>query len=99
MALAKNVKGRKAPHGQKMIELKIRLWTDDIAPKSADILPKHAWTAGVVGIERNTAHGITPKHPRAFNSLLEVGAAIERVLIDNGIELHLSRKMQKYVPE
>ena len=99
MALSKGVRGRKAAHGKKMIEIKIRLWTDDIAPTSGRILPKHAWTAGVVRIERNTAHGIVPKKPRPFNSLPEVGAAIERVLVDHGIELHLSRKMQKYVTE
>lgn len=99
MALSKGVKGREAAHGKKMIEIKVRLWTDDIAPTSGQILPKHAWTAGVVRMERNTAHGIAPNKPRRFNSLLDVGAAIERVLVDHGIKLHLSRKMQKYVAE
>src|SRR5690242_11074474 len=85
-----------ARHGEKMIEVKVRFWTDDIADKG-EILPKHGWTSGVVRIEGNTTHGIKPSKPRPFNSLLDLPLAIERVLLDYGIVLHPSRKMSKYV--
>jgi hypothetical protein len=86
---------REARHGQKMIEVKLRFWTDEIAPNGR-IRPRHAWTAGVVRIERNEAHEITPGDPVPFNSLLEVGARIEEVLIRHNIVLLPSRRMQKY---
>jgi hypothetical protein len=86
----------RAPQGEKMIEVKIRFWTNDIA-EAGEVIPKHAWSAGVVRMEANTAHGIKPKHPRPFHTLMDVTGVIERVLIDHGIVLHPSRKMRKYV--
>jgi hypothetical protein len=90
---------REAKHGEKMIEVKVRFWTDGITPGAGKVLPKNAWTSGVVRIDSNKSHGITPQSPVPFNSLLDVGAAIEKVLINHGITLHPSRKMRKYVPK
>jgi len=92
-----DLKAREAKHGQKMIEVKLRFWTDDIAKEHGKIIPKHSWSSGVVRIERNKAHGIVPGNPKPFNSLLDVGAMIEKVLIEHGVKLHLSRRMQKYM--
>ena len=89
----------KAKHGEKMIEVKIRFWTDDISKEAACVIPKHAWTSGVVRMERNDSHGITPSKPKIFNSLLDIGAVIEKVLIEHGIVLHPSEKMQKYITQ
>jgi hypothetical protein len=88
---------REAKHGEKMIEVKIRFWTDSLADDPGKVVPKHAWTSGVVRIESNKSHGIVPRNPRPFNSLLDVGAIVEKVLIDHGVVLHPSRQMQKYV--
>jgi len=86
-----------AKHGKKMIELRVRFWTDNIAPKGR-IQPKHAWAHGVVRIEPNEEHGIKPLSPVPFNSLMEVGTAMEKVLIKHGIVLHAEgKKMQKYL--
>ncbi len=87
---------RKAKHGEKMIEIKIRFWTDGIAENSDSVIPKHAWAGGVVRIERNNAHEITPKEPMPFNSLMELPSVIEKVLMAHGITLYASRKMKKY---
>lgn len=87
----------KAKYGEKMIEVKIRFWTNEIADKKGSIVPKHAWTSGVVRIERNESHGIEPGYPRPFNSLMEIPSLIEKVLIQHGIKLHCDRKMEKYV--
>jgi hypothetical protein len=87
---------REAAHGAKMIELKIRFWTNDIAGTPGNILPKHAWASGVVRLERNTAHGIVPGQPIPFHSLLDITAAVEKALIAHGIHLHRPRKMRHY---
>jgi hypothetical protein len=86
-----------AKQGERMIEVKLRFWTNDISPEKGKIIPKHAWAAGVVRMEGNKSHGIAPSSPRPFHSLLDVGAVIEKVLIEHDIVLHAGRKMKKYV--
>jgi hypothetical protein len=81
-----------------MIEIKVRLWTDGLADGRGKIRPKHAWTAGVVRIERNDAHGIVPLAPLPFNSLMDLTAKIERVILDHDITLHKSQRMKRYMP-
>jgi hypothetical protein len=89
---------REAAHGEKMIEVKIRFWTNDLADGKGKIRPKHAWGSGVVRIERNPSHGVTPQEPLIFNSLAEIPEKIEKVLIDHGITIHRSDRMKKYMP-
>ena len=87
-----------ARHGERMIEIKLRFWTNSIAKGEKKIIPKHALTSGVVRLERNESHGIKPGKPLPFHSLLSVGAVIEKALIEHGIQLHPSRRMRKYIP-
>jgi len=96
MPIKSKLEEKDAKHGQKMVEIKVRFWTDGIAAEKGKVIPKHAWSAGVVRIERNDAHEIAPAQPVPFNSLLELGTAIEKVLIEYGIVLHRSTKMKKY---
>lgn len=86
-----------ARHGQKMIEVKVRFWTNDLATTPGHVQPKHARTSGVVRIKRNELHGIVESKPIPFHSLLDIGAAIEKLLIRHGIKLHPSRAMRKYM--
>jgi hypothetical protein len=95
--MPENIEAREAQHGEKMIEIKLRFWTDNIAPERGKVIPKHAWTGGVVRMEANGSHGIRSAKPKVFNSLLEVGAVIEKVLIDHGVVLHPNERMKKYV--
>jgi len=88
---------QEAAHGERMIEVKLRFWTNGLAGKAGEIVPKHAWAAGVVRMEPNKSHGIVSMHPKPFHSLMDVGAVIENVLIEHGLMLHPSRKMQKYI--
>jgi hypothetical protein len=88
---------READQGERMIEVKIRFWTNDIAGEKGSVRPKHAWASGVVRVERNKTHGIVPGKPRPFHSLMDLSAVVERVLIDQGIVLHLNSRMKKYV--
>jgi|ERR1700677_5086855 hypothetical protein len=100
MAVNERLKSLEANQGEKMIEVKLRFWTNDISPdQGKGVIPKHAWAAGVVRVERNKSHDITPLNPRIFHSLLDIGAVVEKVLIEHGIVLHRSKKMRKYVAE
>ncbi len=87
----------KPKYGEKMIEVKIRFWTNEIADVEGYIIPKHAWVSGVVRMERNASHGIVPDWPRHFNSLMAIPAAIEKTLIQHDIVLHRDRNMDKYI--
>jgi hypothetical protein len=82
-----------------MIEIKVRFWTNDIAAEKGKVVPRHAWSSGVVRIERNRSHGIDPGAPKPFHSLLDVGHVIEKTLIEHGVVLHPSRTMRKYVKD
>jgi len=99
MAGERDIAALEAKHGEKMIEVKIRFWTNDIASELGKVVPKHAWSSGVVRMEANKSHSIVPTRPRPFHSLMDMGAVVERVLIENGIVLHHSRKMRKYIAE
>jgi hypothetical protein len=94
-----DVASLEAKHGEKMIEVKLRFWTNDISAESGKVMAKHAWTSGVVRVEKNSSHGIKPGKPRPFHSLLDVGAIIEKVLIEHEIVLHNSKTMKKYMAE
>ena len=89
-----------AVHGNKMISINVSFWTDGIAIEEDRIVPKHAWTGGVVKTVRNDSHGIkTSADPIPFNTLMELPSAIEKLLIREGIMLHLNSKMRKYISQ
>jgi hypothetical protein len=88
---------RDAAYGEKMIEIKVRFWTNNLATGRGKVRPKHGWTSGVVRIERNDSHDIVPKSPVPFNSMGEIAAKIEKVLIDHDITLHRSDRVAKYL--
>jgi len=94
--MTQTLEEREAEYGQKMIEIRVRFWTNDIASAKGKIVPKNAWASGIVRIEKNETHGINPSSAEAFNSMMELTGAIETVLIENGIVLHPSKKMRKY---
>jgi hypothetical protein len=96
MANGNNIEAREAQYGEKMIEIKVRFWTDSISPEVGKVIPKHALTSGVVRIKGNKSHGIIAGKAKPFNSLLEIGTAIEKTLIARGVVLHLSGGMKRY---
>lgn len=99
MAHSKPARTTEAQQGEKMIEVKVRFWTNKLSAEVGKVLAKHAWSAGVVRMERNFSHGIKPGAPRPFHSLLDIGAVIEKVLVEHGVVLHRSPKMKKYFTE
>jgi len=89
---------REAVHGKKMIEIRVRFWTDQIA-EEGKIMPKHCWDSGVVRISSNDLHSITSSNPVPFNSLLEILPKIEKLFKKHGIKLHLGSKSRIYYSE
>lgn len=88
---------REAKHGEKMISLDVKFWTDGIAEDSDKIVAKHEWIHGIVRLNSNTSHGIKSGKPIPFNSLCELPAKIEDLLIEEEVTLHLNRKMRRYI--
>jgi len=96
--MAESIESREAKHGERMIEVRIRFWTDKIVEGKGQIRPKHAWASGEVRMQRNEPHGIIPKkNPHLFNSLMEIPGVIEKVLIQHGIKLHRIGRMWDYI--
>jgi hypothetical protein len=92
-------RGVVGPRLAKSTELPPRAVVKRKLHEEGKVIPKHAWTSGVVRIERNTSHDIVPGSPMPFQSLLDIGAVVEKVLIEHSILLHPSRKMRKYIAE
>ena len=90
------IEAKVAKHGQKMIEIRVRFWTDDIAENKGEVIPKHAWGSGMIYIDRNETHGIVPGEGMAFNSISEIPGVIERCLIEHRVKIISSTKMKKY---
>jgi hypothetical protein len=90
-----NNDSRQAERNEKMIELRIRFWTNDISEIKGEIIPKHSWDSGVVYMERNKSHQIQPeKKLQHFHSLKELPVVIKEVLIRHGIQLHNSKRSE-----
>lgn len=92
------IEGVEAVYGEKMIELKVRFWTNDLAPEGR-VRAKEGWTRGVVRVTPNSSHGINTADAVTvpFNSLMELPGKIEQVLIESGIVLHPTGKVSKYI--
>ena len=90
-------KATKAKYRERMIEVRIRFFTDELGGQEGYILPKHGWTSGFVSMDRNDSHGIEPGDPSPFNSLMEIPAVIERVLVKHNIVLHRLKRMSRYI--
>ncbi len=88
---------RAGKHGEKMIEVRVRFWTDKIADDKDTVIPKHAWDSGVVVMDGNKTHGVTPASPQPFNSILDLTSVLAKVLSEHGITLHANRKLRKLI--
>jgi hypothetical protein len=46
--IVEEIESREAAQGERMIEVKLRFWTNDLAARG-NVIPKHAWTRGWFG--------------------------------------------------
>ena len=51
----------------------LRLWTNEISPVPDTVIPKHAWSSGMVTVVKNESHGIPSSEWRPFHFLAIVG--------------------------
>ncbi len=86
-----------APHGEKMIEMTVRFWTNNISKKSGCIVQKECWDSGVVYMHENSSHGIASSNPIQFHSMLDLPAKIEQLLTRRKVKLHPGRRSKKYI--
>lgn len=88
-----------ARQGEKMIVIEVRFFTDAIAEDTDKIVQKQAGACGVVNIRANKSHGIKSNR-KSFNSLMEIPAKIEELIIEAGVELNITlyhSRMRKYI--
>jgi hypothetical protein len=86
-------------HGEKMIEVRLRFWTNNIAPQKGQIVAKHAWDKGVAVISANPSHGIESAKPINFNSILEIPQVLGRVLEKSGVTLHAGHELRRLIKD
>jgi len=84
-----------ATRGERMIELRVRFWTNGIASEPGTIVPRHAWDSGTVELRSNESHGIVSRQALHFYSLAELPSIIEKTLINNGVTLHADKHSQE----
>ncbi|MEM1582842.1 MAG: hypothetical protein QXK89_10125 [Candidatus Bathyarchaeia archaeon] len=82
-----------AKYGERMIELRVAFFTDNIANTEGKVVPKVCWDIGTVRLLANAAHGVKASEPYFFDGLSELLTTIEKLLVDNGIKvLHCPRR-------
>jgi hypothetical protein len=91
----KMANSKPAVQGEKMIEIRIRFFTNNIAQEKDRVIPKHCWDSGMISMEKNTLHEIHPATPKPFPSLSALQGDIEKVLTNHGIVMHHSRRSKK----
>jgi hypothetical protein len=89
----------KAAKDENMIELRVRFWTNDIAPGKDMIEPKHAWDTGMVQVTANPSHGLKSINPIPFHSLLDLPRAIEKAIIECDLTLLSCPRSAKYLAQ
>jgi hypothetical protein len=77
-----------APHGDKMIEITIKFWTNDIAKGEGKVLPKHMHNSGMIKLSANKTHNIPSEDPTPFGSMAELPSKIEELLERHKIIMH-----------
>jgi hypothetical protein len=89
------MKSIKAVHGEKMIEIRIKFWTNNIASSKGDVIPKTCWDCGMIVMEKNSLHGIKPQTPLPFPTFSSISRVIEKVLVQHGIKMKHGSKSSK----
>lgn len=77
------------PHGYKMIEVRLRFWTNNTLSEEENELrvPGHCWNAGVVIVSRNDHHNIQGRGPTPFHSIEELPEVLHEEMAEAGITI------------
>jgi hypothetical protein len=74
-----------------MIIVTVRFYTNDLAEEEGEIIPRHAWDVGTVGVQANELHDLKTSGPLHFHAFSEIPTKIEEVLMKSGVTLHHGR--------
>jgi hypothetical protein len=83
---------REAEHGEKTVAIVLRFFTDEIAEKPGEILPKHIADQGTMRMVPNSSHGIEAAKWLYFHSLPEILVVLENLFMEHGITVHVGNK-------
>ena len=86
-----------ARDNEKMIELKIKFFTNNISVWKDYVVKKLGWQSGYVYASINKTHGIESKKPVFFHSLMELPQAIEETLLKQDIKLKSTKRTKEYL--
>jgi hypothetical protein len=75
----------------KMLTLNVRFWTDGIAPRKGDVIPKHTLDFGVVScpVGANSLHKLEAVNPIPFHGMYDLERAIRKTLRAHKIVQHI----------
>jgi hypothetical protein len=82
-------------HGETMITLTVKFFTDHLAKDPNMVRRKHAYTCGAVYMTKNETHGTRSGKTFKFNSMAELPLAMQKCLIAHDITLHPSKNDRK----
>jgi hypothetical protein len=79
-----------ADEGEKMVEVRLRFWTNHIASNGA-IVPKHIWPHGMARIISNPSHDLKAGASVPFRGLASIVDAVEKLFAAHGITLQVPK--------
>jgi hypothetical protein len=78
--------------GRKTFLVEVLFWTNNIAEKEGEVIPRHTWDCGVVKIpvEKNPRHGLkNVGNPIPFHGLNDIERAVRKCLRNHEIVQHI----------
>lgn len=80
------VEERKAPVGERTIEVRLRFWTDGIASKEGHFLPGFCLESGKAFVIANATHGVPAGNQVDFKNLDDLPRAVAKALESAGVK-------------
>jgi hypothetical protein len=76
------------PKGERMIEVRLKFFTDELSGRPGYIVPGYCWDHGVVVVSANQAHEVkVGGNPLIFHTLDGIPDAVTRALHRSGVTL------------
>ena len=93
------VEEKVAKHGEKMIQVSVKFWTDGIASEEGHVLPGYCWEGGFVNVEANATHSLKATQPIPFNTLDELVPILISALDDAGVNILFNKRKRSRRPK
>ena len=83
-------------NSNRMISIELKFFVNDMNENN-DIEPGHMWDQGTIHLLPNAQHGILERKVEHFHSLMDISGALERLIWDNGLKVHVGGRSINYV--